>query len=151
LDNTVRVRYMVQDVPASLEFYTSQLGFSAEGPQSPAFAAVRRGNLLLLLSGDQSSAGRPMPDGRKPEPGGWNRIHLVDDVEPRLRSLRRRCPLPNDIVRSGQPRRSSMTLRATRSSCSSPRIFRARFWRTSASVEGGARRDGGRNEDNPGI
>jgi catechol 2,3-dioxygenase-like lactoylglutathione lyase family enzyme len=88
-DTIVRVRYMVRDVPASIAFYTANLGFTVEGPQSPAFASVRRGNLLLLLSGEQSSAGRPMPDGRQPEPGGWNRIHLVvDDVEAEAARLR---------------------------------------------------------------
>lgn len=88
-DTTVRIRYMVGDVPTSIAFYTTHLGFSVEGPQSAAFASVRRGNLLLLLSGEQSSAGRPMPDGRQPAPGGWNRIHLlVDDVEAEAASLR---------------------------------------------------------------
>jgi len=89
MDSTVRVRYLVQYVPASIAFYTGKLGFSVEGPQSPAFAAVRRGNLLLLLSGGGSSAGRPMPDGRVPEPGGWNRMQLVvDDIEAEAATLR---------------------------------------------------------------
>lgn len=89
MDETVRVRYMVSDVPAAVAFYTTHLGFTPEGPQVPAFSAVRRGNLLLLLSGEASSAGRPMPDGRKPEPGGWNRIHLVvDDVDAEAARLR---------------------------------------------------------------
>jgi len=101
LDNTVRVRYLVRDVPASIAFYTANLGFTVEGPQSPAFAAVRRGNLLLLLSGEGSSAGRPMPDGRKPEPGGWNRILLVvDDVEAEAVRLRAAgVPFRNEVVR----------------------------------------------------
>lgn len=101
MDNTVRVRYMVQDVPASIEFYTSHLGFSVERPQSPAFAAVRRGSLLLLLSGEKSSAGRPMPDGRQPEPGGWNRIQLVvDDVEAEANKLRAAgVTFRNEVIR----------------------------------------------------
>jgi len=101
MDNTVRVRYLVPDVPASITFYTANLGFTVEGPQSPAFAAVRRGNLLLLLSGGGSSAGRPMPDGRQPEPGGWNRIHLiVDDVEAEAARLRAAgVPFRNEVIR----------------------------------------------------
>ena len=101
MDSTVSVRYMVLDVPASVEFYTSLLGFTAEGPQSPAFGAVRRGNLRLLLSGEKSSAGRPMPDGRQPAPGGWNRIHLiVDDVEAEAAKLRAAgVPFRNEVIR----------------------------------------------------
>jgi catechol 2,3-dioxygenase-like lactoylglutathione lyase family enzyme len=101
MDNTVRVRYLVRDVPASTAFYTANLGFTVEGPQSPAFAAVRRGNLLLLLSGGGSSAARPMPDGRQPEPGGWNRIHLiVDDVEAEAARLRAAgVPFRNEVIR----------------------------------------------------
>ncbi len=75
-DETVNVRYMVDDVASAVDFYTSHLGFT-EQLSSPAFADVRRGNLRLLLSGPQSSAGRPMADGTRPGPGGWNRIHLV--------------------------------------------------------------------------
>jgi catechol 2,3-dioxygenase-like lactoylglutathione lyase family enzyme len=79
--DTVNVRYLVDDVAASVDFYTRHLDF-AVGISSPAFADVTRGNLRLLLSGPQSSAGRAMADGERPEPGGWNRIHLiVDDVE----------------------------------------------------------------------
>ena len=79
--NTVHVRYMVDDVDAALSFYTKHLGFTRLTNQGPAFADVKRGNLRLLLSGKTSSAGRSMPDGRQPSPGGWNRIHLlVDDI-----------------------------------------------------------------------
>ena len=101
MDSTVRVRTLVQDVPASIAFYTGNLGFSVEGPQSPAFAAVRRGNLLLLLSGAGSSAARPMPDGRVPEPGGWNRIQLiVDDVEAEAARLRAAgVTFRNEVIR----------------------------------------------------
>ncbi|MET8148812.1 VOC family protein [Actinoplanes sp. NPDC049668] len=76
-DNTVHVRYLVDDVAAAIAFYTTHLGFTLNTSHLPAFADVVRGNLRLLLSGPDSSAGRPMPDGRKPEPGGWNRIHLI--------------------------------------------------------------------------
>ena len=78
----VSVRYIVDDVDAALAFYTGHLGFEELTHFSSAFADVARGNLRLLLSGAQSSAGRAMPDGRVPSPGGWNRIHLiVDDIE----------------------------------------------------------------------
>ncbi|HUQ40197.1 MAG TPA: VOC family protein [Acidimicrobiales bacterium] len=77
---TVNVRYLVDDVAACVDYYTRHFGF-AIGINSPAFADVRRGNLRLLLSGPQSSAGRAMADGERPGPGGWNRIHLiVDDI-----------------------------------------------------------------------
>ena len=73
----VNVRYMVGDVAAALDFYTRHLGFAVQADMKPAFASVTRGPLRLLLSGPASSAGRPMPDGRRPEAGGWNRIQLV--------------------------------------------------------------------------
>jgi catechol 2,3-dioxygenase-like lactoylglutathione lyase family enzyme len=73
----VNVRYMVEDVNAAIEFYTKYLGFKLGINAAPAFADVTRGNLRLLLSGRESSAGRPMPDGTLPFPGGWNRIELV--------------------------------------------------------------------------
>ncbi|MFF0150655.1 VOC family protein [Micromonospora sp. NPDC005203] len=76
-DNTVSVRYLVDDVAAAIDFYTTYLGFTSTTTFLPAFADVRRGNLRLLLSGPASSAGRSMPDGRRPHPGGWNRIHLI--------------------------------------------------------------------------
>jgi catechol 2,3-dioxygenase-like lactoylglutathione lyase family enzyme len=80
-DGTVYVRYLVDDVDAAAEFYATQLGFELLWSAGAAFAEIARGNLHLLLSGPTSSAGRPMPDGRQPESGGWNRIHLlVDDI-----------------------------------------------------------------------
>ena len=80
LDNgTVNVRYMVDDVAAAIDFYTTHFGFTVRTSALPAFADVTRGNLRLLLSGRQSSAGRPMADGEEPKPGGWNRIHFVTD------------------------------------------------------------------------
>lgn len=76
-DETVNVRYMVDDVASAIDFYTTHLGFAVLTNAPPAFADVRRGQLRLLLSGPLSSAGRPMPDGAVPAPGGWNRIHLI--------------------------------------------------------------------------
>ena len=76
-EDTVNVRYMVDDVAAAIDFYTTHLGFTLNTSTLPAFADVTRGNLRLLLSGPNSSAGRPMPDGARPAPGGWNRIHLI--------------------------------------------------------------------------
>lgn len=88
-DEVVNVRYMVDDVDASIAFYTGLLGFEVLTSAAPAFADVRRGNLRLLLAGPTSSAGRPMPDGEKPGPGGWNRIHfIVDDVDSEVARLR---------------------------------------------------------------
>jgi len=85
----VSVRYMVDDVEAALAFYTKVLDFEVLNNFAPAFADVARGNLRLLLSGPASSAGRPMPDGVKPGPGGWNRIHLiVEDIDAEVARLR---------------------------------------------------------------
>jgi catechol 2,3-dioxygenase-like lactoylglutathione lyase family enzyme len=99
-DETVNVRYMVDDVEAAIDFYTRHLGFSLISTAAPAFAEVRRGALRLLLSGPTSSAGRPMPDGRKPGPGGWNRIHLiVQDIKAEVDRLRNAgLSFRNDIV-----------------------------------------------------
>ena len=97
----VHVRYMVDDVAAAIRLYTTHLGFTLGTDQSPAFADVQRGELRLLLSGPQSSAGRPMPDGRTPGPGGWNRIHLiVDDIAVEVARLRTAgVPFRNDIIK----------------------------------------------------
>ena len=85
----VCVRYMVDDVAAALDFYTTMLGFEVLTSFPPAFADVARGNLRLLLSGPASSAGRAMPDGERPGPGGWNRIHLlVADIEAEVARLK---------------------------------------------------------------
>lgn len=76
-ESAVNVRYMVGDVQAAVDWYVGNFGFSVQLNAAPAFASVERGGLRLLLSGRTSSAGRPMPDGRQPEPGGWNRFQLV--------------------------------------------------------------------------
>jgi catechol 2,3-dioxygenase-like lactoylglutathione lyase family enzyme len=99
-DEIVNVRYMVDDVDEAIAFYTKQLDFELLTNASPAFADVRRGNLRLLLSGPASSAGRPMPDGAKPGPGGWNRIHfIVDDIDAEVARLRQTgATFRNDVV-----------------------------------------------------
>jgi catechol 2,3-dioxygenase-like lactoylglutathione lyase family enzyme len=86
---TVNVRYMVSDVEEAVSWYTRHFGFTVLSNQAPPFADVQRGALRLLLSGPESSAGRPMPDGERPGPGGWNRIHLiVDDLPAEVARLR---------------------------------------------------------------
>ena len=99
-ENLVSVRYMVDDVDQAVDFYTRNFGFKLGHDASPAFADVVRGDLRLLLAGPESSAGRPMPDGRKPEPGGWNRIHfVVDDIESEVERLRSAgLNFRNDII-----------------------------------------------------
>jgi catechol 2,3-dioxygenase-like lactoylglutathione lyase family enzyme len=88
-DETINVRYMVDDVDDAIAFYTKLLDFELLTSAAPAFADVQRGNLRLLLAGPKSSAGRPMPDGTKPGPGGWNRIHfIVDDIDEEVERLR---------------------------------------------------------------
>lgn len=96
----VNVRYMVDDVEAAIAWYTKHLGFEVLSNQAPAFADVKLGSLRLLLSGPQSSAGRPMPDGERPHAGGWNRIHLiVDDLASEVARLRTSgVQFRNDVV-----------------------------------------------------
>lgn len=85
----VSVRYIIDDVPAALRFYTTLLGFTLERDASPAFASVVRDGVRLLLSGDGSSGKRPLPDGRAQVPGGWNRVHLeVNDLAAEVARLR---------------------------------------------------------------
>jgi len=97
---TVNVRYMVADVEAAVTWYTKHLGFTVLSNAAPAFADVSLGSLRLLLSGPTSSAGRPMPDGARPVPGGWSRIHLiVDDLPAEVTRLRAAgVQLRNNIV-----------------------------------------------------
>ena len=84
------IRYLVNEVDPSIEFYTRHLGFRLVERMGPAFAIVARGDLTLWLSGPQSSAARPMPDGRRPEAGGWNRLVVqVDAIEEAVASLQR--------------------------------------------------------------
>ena len=99
-DEIVNVRYMVDDVDNAVDFYTTHFGFTLRSSAAPAFADVVRGNLRLLLSGPTSSAGRPMPDGRMPEPGGWNRMHfIVDDIDAEVDRLRSAgVKFRNDII-----------------------------------------------------
>ncbi len=99
-DDIVNVRYMVDDVDGAVDFNTKHFGFALGTNAAPAFADVVRGHLRLLLSGPTSSAGRPMPDGRTPAPGGWNRIHLiVDDIASEVERLRAAgLRFRNDIV-----------------------------------------------------
>ena len=94
------VRYLVGDVSRSVTFYVDRLGFEVEQEMLPAFARVRRGDLTLWLAGPASSAARPMPDGRSPEPGGWNRFVVeVDDLESTVEGLRAAgAGFRNDIV-----------------------------------------------------
>ncbi len=87
--NVVSIRYMIDDVDAAVAFYTSHFGFHLEVVSAPAFASVVRGNLRLLLSGEKSSGRRPLSDGTKPVPGGWNRILLeVSDINAEAARLR---------------------------------------------------------------
>jgi catechol 2,3-dioxygenase-like lactoylglutathione lyase family enzyme len=97
---TVNVRYMVLDVDAAVAWYTKHPGFTVLSRYAPAFADVTLGSLRLLLSGPTSSAGRSMPDGVRPEPGGWNRVHLiVGDLPGEVARLRAAgAEFRNDIV-----------------------------------------------------
>ena len=99
-NDLVNVRYIVDDVDDAVAFYTNHFGFEVRSSAAPAFADVVRGNLRLLLSGPKSSAGRPMPDGSTPRPGGWNRVHfIVDDIAAEVERLRSAgVPFRNDVV-----------------------------------------------------
>jgi catechol 2,3-dioxygenase-like lactoylglutathione lyase family enzyme len=99
---SVQVRYIVRDVPAAIAFYTQQLGFKLEMHPAPTFAMLSRGELRLVLSAPNPSAGggQPMPDGRQQEPGGWNRFAVyVDDLAAMVDGLRKAgVRFRNDIV-----------------------------------------------------
>jgi catechol 2,3-dioxygenase-like lactoylglutathione lyase family enzyme len=94
------VRYLVDDVDAAVAFYTTRLGFTLERRMGPPFAIVSLGDVSLWLSGQESSAARPMPDGRRPEPGGWNRlVVVVDDLEAEVEELKQAgLSFRNEIV-----------------------------------------------------
>jgi catechol 2,3-dioxygenase-like lactoylglutathione lyase family enzyme len=115
----VSVRYMIDDVPAAIGFYTTSLGFTLDHDASPAFASVSRDGVRLLLSGDGSSGKRPLSDGRRQAPGGWNRIHLkVTDLEAEVKRLRaagvpfRTTEIVSGRWRSGHHRRPRQPDRA---------------------------------------
>jgi catechol 2,3-dioxygenase-like lactoylglutathione lyase family enzyme len=97
---TVGVGYMIDDVAAAVAFYTTHLGFTLEQDAAPAFATVSRDGVRLLLSGPTSSGRRPMPDGTRPVPGGWNRLHLrVVDLAAEVDRLRAAgLRFRNDVV-----------------------------------------------------
>jgi catechol 2,3-dioxygenase-like lactoylglutathione lyase family enzyme len=97
--DTVNLRYMVDDVQAAVDWYAGHFGFKVV-MASPAFGSVERGCLRLLLSGPKSSAGRPMPDGRQPEPGGWTRFQvIVPDIAAEVERLRARgVTFRNEVV-----------------------------------------------------
>jgi catechol 2,3-dioxygenase-like lactoylglutathione lyase family enzyme len=94
------MRYLVHDVGAAVSFYVDGLGFEVVQRFGPTIAIVRRGDLELWLAGPTASAARPMPDGRVPEPGGWNRIVIeVDDLDGRIEALGTRgVPFRNEVV-----------------------------------------------------
>jgi catechol 2,3-dioxygenase-like lactoylglutathione lyase family enzyme len=146
----VNVRYMVHDVKVAIAFYTAHFGFKLLSSAAPAFPDVVRGDLRFLLSGPTSSAGRPMPDGRRPEPGGWNRIHfVVEDLASEVARLRAAgVRFRNDIVRGpggsqillGDPSGNPIELfqPASREPAQSPR--RAPAWIRSSFFKGARRR-----------
>ena len=96
------IRYMVNDVDKAVEFYTQVLGFSLEERWGPAFAIVSNADLKLWISGPETSAARAMPDGRIPQPGGWNRLVLeVDDIHPLINKLKQAGAVFRNEVISG--------------------------------------------------
>jgi catechol 2,3-dioxygenase-like lactoylglutathione lyase family enzyme len=97
----VSVRYLVKDVETSIQFYSGSLGFELKQQFGPAMAIIAKDGLNLWLAGPLSSAAQPMPDGRKPEPGGWNRFVLqVDDLEGIVAKLRsENIRFRNEIVK----------------------------------------------------
>ena len=98
---TVSVRYIVEDVDAAISFYTKHLDFQVDAHPAPGFASLSRGNLRLLLNAPGAGgAGQAMPDGRKPAPGGWNRIQIeVSDLAGKVEALRKAgARFRNDIV-----------------------------------------------------
>lgn len=101
-ETVVNLRYMVSDVQQSVDWYVSHFGFTVQLSAAPAFASVERGPLRLLLSGEKSSAGRPMPDGRLPEPGGWNRFQvIVEDIAVEVAHLQAAGVKFRNVILSG--------------------------------------------------
>jgi catechol 2,3-dioxygenase-like lactoylglutathione lyase family enzyme len=98
----VNVRYIVDDMDAAISFYTEVFGFEVDMHPAPSFAALGRGDLRLLLNTPSGPGGasQPMPDGRRPEPGGWNRFQLVvDDLDRAVDDLRRHgAPMRSDVI-----------------------------------------------------
>jgi catechol 2,3-dioxygenase-like lactoylglutathione lyase family enzyme len=95
------VRYIADDVDAAVDFYAERLGFNVDTRPAPGFAVLSRGALRLLLNAPGAGgAGQPMPDGRSPEPGGWNRIQLeVSNLEGEVEALREAgASFRNEIV-----------------------------------------------------
>jgi catechol 2,3-dioxygenase-like lactoylglutathione lyase family enzyme len=102
MNNMVNIRYITDDADAAVDFYTEQLGFGVEMHPGPGFAMLSRGDLRLLLNqAGAGGAGQPMPDGSRPEPGGWNRVQIeVSDLEREVESLREAgATFRNDIVK----------------------------------------------------
>lgn len=100
----VGVRYIVHDTEAAIAFYTKHFGFAVELHPMPGFAGLVRGDLFLMLNQPGAGgAGKSMPDGTAPEPGGWNRIQIeVDDLDATIERLRAEgCPFRNEVVRGG--------------------------------------------------
>ncbi|HVH31610.1 MAG TPA: VOC family protein [bacterium] len=96
------VRYLVRSVDAAVTFYTAHLGFELERRMGPPFAIVKRGDLRLWISGPESSAARPMPDGRRPEPGGWNRLVIeVADLQATVQQLKQSGVIFRNEIVSG--------------------------------------------------
>jgi catechol 2,3-dioxygenase-like lactoylglutathione lyase family enzyme len=99
---SVSVRYIVDDVDSAIRFYTERLGFAVTMHPGPGFALIARGDLRLLLNapGGGGGAGQAMPDGRRPEPGGWNRIQIeVEDLAGTVAALKQDgVRFHNDIV-----------------------------------------------------
>ncbi len=99
----IRIRYIVDNVDKAVEFYTSNLGFRLEEQFGTAVAILERDGVQLIVSGPKSSAGRPMPDGTKPSPGGWARFQIVvDDIESEVSRLKQNgVQFKHDIIEGG--------------------------------------------------
>ena len=103
------IRYMVNDVEVSIEFYTKHLGFTLVEKMGPAFAMIEKQDLQIWLSGPQTSAARPMPDGRLPQPGGWNRFVIeVEDIESLVETMKQAGVLFRNEIISGPGGRQTL-------------------------------------------